>query len=305
MRRVKPKFALAAVLGAVAAASPGGDALAQKIVNPIVEAARIVREAGDGAWRTVDPENLLMMELPAGPIYIEMRPDLAPKHVEQIKTLTRQGFYNGLNFHRVIEGFVAQGGDPKGDGTGGSSLPNIPPEFTMDTRTAPEFTVIGRDRVASRVGMIDGLLVASDPESLRSLVADKRVEMWGAHCAGTMSMARATDPASANSQFFLVVGDARASLDRRYSVWGMVVDGIENARRIERGEPPRRPTPILRMRVVADIPQAERPKIEVLRPQSEAFNDYIKTMEFVSEDGLVKDLCDIQAPRRINGKIEL
>jgi len=299
------QFSLPTLLAAGAALACSA-AFAQKTpVNPIVEAGRIVREAGDDAWRTVEAENLLMMELPAGPIFIEMRPDIAPRHVEQIKTLTRQGFYDGLNFHRVIEGFVAQGGDPKGDGTGGSSLPNIPPEFTMDTRSAPEFTVLGRDRVASRVGMIDGLLVAADPESLRSMLADKRVELWGAHCAGAMSMARATEPDSANSQFFLVVGDARASLDRRYSVWGMVVDGIENARRIERGEPPRRPTPILRMRVVADIPQAERPKIEVLRSESEAFQDYVKTMGFVSDDGLVKDLCDIQAPRRINGKIEL
>lgn len=296
---------LLAVPASIAAFSFAAASAQKSPVNPIVKASEIVRSAGDGAWREVDPENLLMMELPSGPIFIEMRPDLAPKHVEQIKKLTRAKFYDGLYFHRVIEGFVAQGGDPKNDGTGGSELPNIPPEFSMDTRSGPEMAVFGRDRIAARVGMIDGLLMASDPESLRSFVADKRVEMWGAHCPGVMSMARATDPASANSQFFLVVGDARASLDRRYSVWGVVVDGLENARRIERGEPPKRPTPMLRIRVLADIPQAERPRIEIMRPESEAFYDYLKTMEFVSEDGLVKDLCDIQAPRRINGKVEL
>lgn len=280
-----------------------GPALAAK--DPPPNPAQAIIDAPADAWRDVDPENMLVIELPAGPLYIEMRPDLAPKHVEQIKTLVREKFYDGLTFHRVIEGFVAQGGDPKGDGTGDSHLPNIPPEFVHDTQEISHFTVIGRDRQAARIGLIDGVPAAAEPESLRSLRADRRVNIWGAHCPGVMSMARATDPGSANSQFFLVIGDARSSLDSRYTVWGWILDGMNNARRIERGEPPKRPTPIVRMRIAADLPAEERPDIKVLKSDSAAFLQYLKDMDFVDETGFVKDLCDISVPRKIRGKIQL
>lgn len=296
MRIISAGLAAASALAAM-------PALAAK--EPARLAYQSVIDAPADAWRTVDPENLLIVDLPAGPLYIEMRPDFAPKHVEQIKALVRKGFYNGLTFHRVIEGFVAQGGDPKGDGAGGSDLPDIPAEFERDTQSVPNFTVIGRDRQAARVGLVDGVPAAAQPESLRSLRADRTVNLWGAHCAGVMSMARATDPNSANSQFFLVIGDARQSLDKRYTVWGWIVDGLLNARRIERGEPPKRPTPIVRMRIAADLSEAERPKIEVMKSDSPAFLQYIKEAGLVDETGFVKDLCDIKPPRRIKGKIEL
>jgi peptidylprolyl isomerase len=263
--------------------------------NPVQK----IVDAADSEWRPVDPENLVVVDLPAGPIYIELRPDIAPQHVQQIKTLVRRGFYDGLTFHRVIEGFVAQGGDPKGDGTGGSDLPNIPAEFARDAKDVTNFTTIGRD------GLIDGVPVGAEPESLRSVRADRSVRLWGAHCQGVMSMARATPPDSANSQFFLVIGDARQSLDQRYTVWGWIVEGLENARRIERGEPPKRPTPIVRMRIAADVPPAELPKIEVMKSDSPVFLTYLKETKLVDDTGFVKDLCDVKPPRRINGKIEL
>lgn len=89
--------------------------------------------AGAGAARAADdPENLLYLQLKDGRVVIRLRPDLAPKHVAQIKALTRKGFYDGIVFHRVIDGFMAQTGDPTGTGTGGSDLPNIPAEFTQE-----------------------------------------------------------------------------------------------------------------------------------------------------------------------------
>lgn len=290
------------VLG-VSAALTLFPALAAK--EPATNPLKGIADAPADAWRAIDLENLLIVDLPAGPIYIEMRPDIAPQHIEHIKTLARRGFYNGLTFHRVIEGFVAQGGDPKGDGSGGSDLPNVPAEFEHDTKEIANFTVLGRDRLAARVGLIDGLPAAAQPESLRSLRADRKVNLWGAHCPGVMSMARSTDPNSANSQFFLVIGDARQSLDGRYTVWGWIVDGLNSARRIERGEPPKRPTPIVRMRIAADLPENERPDIKVMKSDSPAFQKYLKDVGYVDETGFVKDLCDIKPPRKIKGQVQL
>lgn len=283
-------------------------AIAQKSggkAAPALTPLQMIEQASDDNWRPVASENLLVIELPAGPVAVELRPDFAPVHVERIKTLVRQGFYDGLNFHRVIEGFVAQGGDPKGDGTGGSDLPNLPPEFVRDSSAVTNFSSIGRDRIAARVGFVDGMPVAAQPESLRSFRANRAVELWGAHCPGVMSMARASAPNSANSQFFLMIGDARLNLDRRYTTWGWIVDGFENTRRINRGEPPQRPTPIVRMRLALDLPEAERPSVEVFNTASPVFPAYLKAAGYVDETGLVRDLCSVKAPRRVNGKIEL
>jgi peptidylprolyl isomerase len=119
-----------------------------------------------------------------------------------------------------------------------------------------------------------------------------------------MSMARATDPNSANSQFFLMIGDSRLNLDRRYTGWGWIVDGFEATRRIARGEPPTRPTPIMRTRVMADVPAAQRKEITVLRTDSETFMRYLKRHGDVNENGFVRDICDIKVPVRVNGKVE-
>ena len=152
----------------------------------------------------MDPENTLNVELSTGPVTIELLPDLAPKHVEQIKALAREGFYDGVVFHRVIDGFMAQGGDPTGTGSGGSKRPNIPAEFSKEP-----------------------------------------------HVRGVCSMARTANPNSANSQFFICFADARF-LDRQYTVWGEVIEGMENVDALPKGEPPRAPGKIVSVRVAAD-----------------------------------------------------
>ena len=151
-----------------------------------------------------DPENTLILETTKGRVVIEMRPDLAPKHVERIKTLARKGFYDGVAFHRVIEGFMAQTACPKGTGTGGSDLPDLQAEFNAEP-----------------------------------------------HVRGVVSMARTNQPHSANSQFFICFDDARF-LDKQYTVWGKVIEGMENVDKIKRGEPVREPDRIVSMRVMAD-----------------------------------------------------
>src|ERR1700724_92895 len=143
-----------------------------------------------GKGMAADLENTLYLDVPAGRVVIEMRPDLAPATVAQIKELTRKGFYDGIVFHRVIDGFMAQTGDPKGDGTGGSGHP---------------------------------------------LKADFSAEK---HVRGTVSMARASDPNSADSQFFIMFAP-NPSLDGKYTIWGTVVSGMDNIDKIKKGDPAR------------------------------------------------------------------
>jgi peptidylprolyl isomerase len=272
--------------------------------TPQITPTQFLENAPDDVWRPLDPENTIYMDLPAGLVIIEMKPDLAPKHADRIRQLTREGFYDGLTFHRVIEGFMAQGGDPKGDGTGGSDKPNLEAEFTHDASEIQGFTQIGRDRIAPRVGYIDGLPVGAQPESLRSFLTARSAELWPLHCPGVMSMARTTDPNTANSQIFLMIGDRRLDLDKRYTVWGWIVDGFEASRRIVRGEPPSRPTPMIRVRVAADVPEADRRDIRVLRTDSETFQEYLKLNGDLNDEGYVKDICEIRVPIKVNGNIE-
>src|SRR6201985_2590040 len=150
-----------------------------------------------------DTENTLILETTQGPVTIEMRPDLAPNHVARIKELVREGFYDGLFFHRVIEGFMAQTGCPQGTGTGGSGK-KIKAEFNAEP-----------------------------------------------HVRGTVSMARAADPNSGDSQFFICFDDARF-LDKQYTAWGKVTSGMKNVDKIKRGEPVQNPDKIVKARIAAD-----------------------------------------------------
>ena len=148
-----------------------------------------------------DPENTLIMTLEGGPVTIELLPDLAPGHAARIKELAREGFYDGVVFHRVIPGFMAQGGDPTGTGSGGSNKPDLKAEFSAEP-----------------------------------------------HVRGVCSMARTSNPNSANSQFFICFDDARF-LDRQYTVWGQVESGMEVIDALPKGEPPRNPGKIVKATV--------------------------------------------------------
>ena len=145
-----------------------------------------------------DDDRLVLNLSSGGDVVIKLRPDLAPGHVERITELANSGFYDDVPFHRVIPGFMAQGGDPTGTGTSGSKLPNLKAEFSREP-----------------------------------------------HVRGTASMARTSDPDSANSQFFICFDDARL-LDGQYTVWGQVESGMEHVDALPKGEPPREPGKILK-----------------------------------------------------------
>lgn len=140
------------------------------------------------AQAPADPQNTIILTTKDGPVTIRLRPDLAPRHVEQIKTLTRRGFYDGIVFHRVIDGFMAQTGDPTGTGTGRSDLPNLPAEFSREP-----------------------------------------------YKVGSLGMARAQDPNSANSQFFICF-EGCGPLTGQYTLFGEVVSGMDNVRKIKKGD---------------------------------------------------------------------
>ncbi len=169
------------------------------------------------ALPALDPENTLLLDLSTGGrVAIQLRPDVAPNHVARVKELARKGFYNGLTFHRVIDGFMAQGGDPKGDGTGGSDLPNVNAEF-------------------------NGL------PHVRGAIAAARE---GAPEGATAELVKNAEN-SANSQFYIMLAP-RLALDGRYTVFGRVVSGMNYVDAIEKGEPPANPTRILQASIAAD-----------------------------------------------------
>ena len=272
--------------------------------EPVSSEEYLRENASEEDWVTVDPENLLVLDLPSGQLIIEMRPDLAPRHIERVKTLVRRGFYNGTIFHRVIDGFMAQGGDPTGTGTGGSELPNLRAEFVKGRDEISNFVQVGRDSRSPEISFVGSVPVASQSPTLTEFVKTDNVAVWPMHCQGVVSMARAGDPNSANSQFFIMFGDNRRALDQQYTGWGRVVDGYVNVRRINRGEPPERPTPLLRARIMADLPIEEQTKVELLRVESETFKDWLKGRALLSEDGFFEDVCSVYVPVRIGGEIK-
>ncbi len=151
-----------------------------------------------------EAEDTLIVETTKGQLTIAMRPDLAPGHVARIKELVREGFYDGVKFHRVIDGFMAQTGCPQGTGTGGSGK-NLKAEFSAQK-----------------------------------------------HKRGTISMARAANPDSGDSQFFICFAES-AWLDNQYTIWGEVSEGMDNVDQLARGEPPRDPDKIISIKVAADV----------------------------------------------------
>jgi peptidylprolyl isomerase len=156
-------------------------------------------------------DDVLLLDLKDGRVTILLRPDLAPKHVERAKQLARDGFYDGIVFHRVIDGFMAQSGDPTGTGTGGSKYPDVPAEFTNKAKFV----------------------------------------------RGTVGAARAQDPNSANSQFFITF-QPTPPLDGQYTIWGQVIDGMDAVDKIKRGEPPSNPDKIVKVQVASDADRASQ-----------------------------------------------
>ncbi len=288
---MKLTFLLAAALAAFGVSASA----APKDKAPALAAARPVGVAGPGTtdWRTPDPNDVLVIDTNKGRIVVEMIPEAAPQHVTQIRALAHESFYDGLRFFRVIDKFMDQTGDPQNNGVGGSSKPNIPPEFTFRRGSDLGF-VMAADQTVAEIGFLKSLPVESQSMMLGAMTKDQKVTAWSLYCQGVMGMARDEDPGSGNSQFFLM-RYPYPSLERKYTAWGRVISGLDVVRAIKTGEPVEAPQDFMQhVRVLADIPEAERPKIRVIDPKGPWFKAQIERVR--AAKGADFTACDVDIP---------
>lgn len=249
--------------------------------------------ADPAGWREVNPEHLIIFETTKGRVLIETFPEIAPKHVAQYTAIARSGDYDGTAFHRVIDGFMAQGGDVVATHIRPTGLPNVEAEFTFrrDPSDIP-ISMLGDENIGQD-GYYKGLPLRTQSVWLAELSADGLVETHVPHCRGVVSAARlGNDINSANAQFFLM-RDRNDSLNKQYSPWGRIVDGQEAPQTMKTGDPQVvNPDILNRARVAADIPEAERPRVWVERTDTPAFKQKLSAL------GL-QNVCDLPAVRSV------
>ena len=231
----------------------------------------------------------MVIETSKGRIVVEMAPALAPKAVERVKRLAKEGVYDGLLFHRVIEGFVDQTGNPNNHDGGTSAYPDLPAEFSARVPAEAVTTVVSRsDGIEGFVGSVP---VAGVSVKEQGLGSDHRPRVWGAYCDGVAGMGRQAGIDTANSEIFFMRAPARR-LDHDYAVWGRVVQGLEVVRAIKVGEPPADPDRMIRVRLAADMPAGERPSFLVADTAGPAFR--AQAARAKAKLGAAFSVCDLQ-----------
>jgi peptidylprolyl isomerase len=297
MRHLLP--CLAAVLALVAA--PPGHAR-----PPTMAGVLAATDVDD--WRRPDPESTLYLDLPAGRVVIELSPVFAPRHVANIRTLVREGYFDGLDVLRVQDNYVAQWGDPHADNVElarphGAAERNLAPEFSVRLGLEQPFTRLpDGDVYAPEVGFLHGFAVARDPA---------REEAWLAHCYGVVGVGRGNSADSGDgSSLYAVIGHAPRHLDRNITVVGRVIDGIEHLSSLPRGsgtlgfyERAEQRLPLTRIRVAADLPPAEREPLEIMRTDRMRFIHLIEARRNRHEDWFLHptgrvELCNVPVPVR-------
>ena len=264
--------------------------------------AEIMEAAPDSVWFTPDPEDLLYLEIPGGRVVIQLVPELSPRHAEQVRTLAREGYYDGLHFYRVVPGFVAQGGDESGERDKGSAAETLPAEFEAPLPETLAFTPLGQDDpYAPRSGFIEGVPAARDPETGTA---------WLAHCTGAFAFGREVGRDTASTEFYITVQPQRY-LDRNLTVLGRVIWGMDLVQAIPRGRPNNggtiedrdRWTPIASMRVAADLPRLRRTEVQVMDTTSGTFAQLLEARANRPSDFFYRrpdhvDLCQMPVPVR-------
>ena len=253
------------------------------------------------SWRTVPAERLLVVETSKGRVLVELFPDVAPAHVARVTTLADQGFYDGHTFHRVIEGFMAQTGDPLGTGGGGSELSDVRAELEFRRGRDSGFVVV-EDSGPGLRGIMRGLSIVTQPDSQMMVTADFKAGAQGIFCPGVVGMARAGSLDSANSQFFLMTGREDA-LNGIYTPFGRIVDGLDVVTTLKSGPESDNgrvgtdPDTLVRVRLATALPEGERPAVQVLRDGSPEAAEVIA--EARAARGSNFNICDVQLPSRV------
>ena len=267
--------------------------------------AEILEASTAADWRTPDPDNLLVLDLPGGRAVIELAPYFAPEHVANIRTLAREGYWNGLSINRSQDNFVVQWGDPAEDPAQakslGSAKAKLPAEFARAGYDKAAFhPVQDRDGWSKRAGFVQGFPAATD-----------RKRTWLAHCYGTLGAGRGNEPDSSNgTELYVVTGQSPRQLDLNITTVGRVLQGMEHLSVLPRGTgplgfygKPEQRTPIVRLALASALPDAERPKLEVLRTDTATFDALVEARRNRSDDWYLHkaghiDLCNIPIPVR-------
>jgi len=271
----------------------------------------------DLVWNSLDPENTVYLQMQDGTIVIELNPTFAPKTVEHFKKLLEAQFYRGLSFYRVIDGFVAQGGD-ESDIDDNPATQSLKAEFEInwplkpkDKEEAKDWTPMSwtavqtDDLFAPFTGFIDGFPAARDQ--------NKAGKAWLTHCPGTVAMARNDDPNTGNTDFYVVIGQAPRYLDRNLTVFGRVVWGMDVVQRIKRGptlkngiiENDLDRSWIKRMRLASSLEEKDQLDIYVADTNSKGFEKMLKDRRnrkhkfFHHKPPKVLDICQVPIPARL------
>jgi peptidylprolyl isomerase len=284
-----------AMIAGALAALIGGSALAQEADGP----ATPPPPPGPAEWRAVAPTDLLVIDTTKGRILVELAPEIAPAHVERIRLLASRGFYDNLAWHRVIDWFMAQTGDPLGTGDGQSFYPDLKAEFTFRRGPDMGFSAVA-DPAGGPIGFVRSVPVQTQPDTLMAGTPDHKVHGWGLYCPGVAGMARDEGNDTANSQFFLM-RQPYPALDKRYTVWGRVVAGLEVVRALkaspEASGMVADPDRMTRVRLASDLPETERPAVQVLNAASPTFRTLVA--EARQAKGADFSVCDIDVPVRV------
>jgi peptidylprolyl isomerase len=261
--------------------------------------AEILAASTSADWRALDPENTLYIDLERGRVVVALSTQLAQAHVAQVKALAREGFYDGLSFYRVIDGFVAQGGDVFETREIRTAAQSMKAEFEEPMRDNVRFYPMkDEDGYAARAGFIDSLPagMSADGESV-----------WHLHCTGAFAFGRNNERDSASTEFYITLQPQRY-LDRNLSVFGRVVQGMEHLQALRRVAPPQSENDdagetILSIKVAADLPAEEQTPLEILDSSSETFAAYLESRrnrpeEFFYYRPNYIDICQLPIPVR-------
>ena len=262
----------------------------------------VVAQTASPEWRTIAPENLLIIDTAKGRILIELEPRMAPLSVERVRTLADQGFYDGLKFHRVLTDFMAQTGDPLGTGAGGSDLPDIEGEFQFRRGRDLGFVSLATGQ-AGLLGFAGSMPVFTQPDAQMMVTADFKTAAQALFCPGVLGMARNQDPHSANSQFFIMTG-SNESLNGLYAPFGRVLAGLDVVRALKPGVEAANgrvedPDLMTRARTAAALPERQRPVVRVRTTSSPAFTAMVEQVR--TERGARFTVCDIQPIAEVTG----